>query len=204
MKAILDSRIGSWADVRDSARNTVWKQPLGDTSEPSTKFKRGILMSEHSPIRCLQFRITLVDIPYWVSVHLCRHKYAAPVFGEEHFVTTQREERLVQVTPRDELPQGALVNHQFLANAQSLIQVSRSRLCFLASRQTLAAWSAVKALLRREGEVELADLMVMQCIYRGRCPEPVKCKQDFDKTKAFENAVNRYWDEFEKACRQPT
>lgn len=192
MKAVLDSRIGGWADVRDSARNTVWKGSLGDKIT-SSEFKRGILMSEHSPLRCLQFRITLEQIPYWVSVHLCRHKYAAPVFGEDPFVTTQRGDRLVQVTERDKLPQGALVNHQFLANAQGLIQVSRARLCFLASKETLAAWSATKALLRREGEPELADAMVMQCIYRGRCPEPNRCSQDFVATPAFKASLERYW-----------
>lgn len=200
MKAILDSRIGSWTDVRDAARNTVWKNAL-ESTEVSSKFKRGMLMSEHSPLRCLQFRITLWQIPYWVSVHLLRHHYAAPVFGEDPFITTQREDRLIQVTPRDELPQGALVNHQFLANAQAMVQVSRSRLCFLASKETIAAWSAVKSLLRREGESELADVMVMQCIYRGRCPEPTKCKQNFDKTPAFESAKERYWSDFERLCR---
>lgn len=149
-------------------------------------------MSEHSPIRCLQFRITLVDIPYWVSVHLLRHVHAAPIFGEDPFVTTQRGDRLVQVTPRDELPQGALVNHQFLANAQGLIQVSRYRLCFLASKETTAAWAAVRAMLRREGEPELADHMVLQCIYRGHCPEPNRCPQNFVEKPAFSAALARY------------
>lgn len=188
MHAELMSRIGTWSDVRDAARNTVWKKALGDSKEVSESFKRKILMSEHSPIRCLQFRIAL-HVPYWVSVHLIRHESAAPVLGVEHFVTTQRSDRTG--IPRDELPQGAPVVHEILANAQGLIQVSRARLCYVASPETTQAWLLVKKLMREIGEKELADCMVAQCIYRGHCPEDI-CKPRYIETPKFSRDLLAY------------
>ena len=192
MKAELLSRIGSWADVRDAARNTVWKKALGEGKEVSPEFKRKILLSEHSPIRCLQFRIQL-EIPYWVSVHLLRHHIAAPILGEEHFVTTQRDDRRpLEGISRDGLPQGAIVLHEILINAQGLIQVSRSRLCYLASSKTTMAWLLVKNLMREIGEPEIAELMVPNCIYRGRCPEDI-CKPRYVETPKFQRDLEKYW-----------
>ena len=42
---------GSWEDVVNDCRTTVGKPELG--KEPSKKFKREILISEHSPIRSI-------------------------------------------------------------------------------------------------------------------------------------------------------
>lgn len=43
---------------------------------PTEEWKHALLKSQHSPIRTLQFCFRLTDIPYWVSVHLCRHIHA--------------------------------------------------------------------------------------------------------------------------------
>ena len=64
--------IGSWATVRDMARNTVNQDALGGDAEVSRRFKRAMLIAEHSPIRALQFNF-LLRIKYWISVHLVRH-----------------------------------------------------------------------------------------------------------------------------------
>ena len=40
---------GDWAEVVDDCRATVGKEELGH--EPSERFKRGILLAEHSPDR---------------------------------------------------------------------------------------------------------------------------------------------------------
>ena len=74
--------IGTWRSVADAARTTI-RMPEG-TKEPSSKWKKTILLSEHSPIRKLMFSWKWTNLPYWVSVHFVRHK-----FGIEHFVSTQ-------------------------------------------------------------------------------------------------------------------
>ena len=51
MKVKLTNIKGSWEEVANRARTTVNKGELG--KEPSDKFKRKILMAEHSPIRSL-------------------------------------------------------------------------------------------------------------------------------------------------------
>ena len=184
--ATLLSRVGTWQDVRDAARNTVNKPPLGD-AEVGRSFRRKILLAEHSPIRCLQFRIRLENLPYWVSVHLVRHK-----IGVEHFVTTQRDDRTDKSASRADLPQGALVAHEMLVNAQALIAMSRKRLCFLASPETTLAWMKVRSLVRAIGEPELADLMVPECVYRGFCPEMSRCKANYVCTPKFTRDLEQY------------
>ena len=184
--ATLLSRVGTWQDVRDAARNTVNKPPLGD-AEVGRNFRRKILLAEHSPIRCLQFRIRLENLPYWVSVHLVRHK-----IGVDHYVTTQRDDRKDNPVSRDELPQGALVTHEMLVNAQALLAMSRKRLCFLASKETTLAWSKVRLLMREIGETEIADLMVPECVYRGFCPEMSRCKANYVCTPKFTRDLEQY------------
>lgn len=184
--ATLLSRVGTWQDVRDAARNTVNKPPLGD-AEVGRNFRRKILLAEHSPIRCLQFRIRLENLPYWVSVHLVRHK-----IGVDHFVTTQRDDRTDKPVSRAAMPQGAPVTHEMLVNAQALIAMSRKRLCFLASQETTLAWKKVRSLVLAIGEPELADLMVPECVYRGFCPEMSRCKANYVCTPKFTRDLAAY------------
>lgn len=184
--ATLLSRVGTWQDVRDAARNTVNKPPLGD-AEVGRNFRRKILLAEHSPIRCLQFRIRLENLPYWVSVHLVRHKV-----GVDHFVTTQRDDRTDKPVSRASMPQGAPVTHEMLVNAQALIAMSRKRLCFLASPETTLAWMKVRLLMREIGETEIADLMVPECVYRGFCPEMSRCKANYVCTPKFTRDLAAY------------
>lgn len=184
--ATLLSRVGTWQDVRDAARNTVNKPPLGD-AEVGRNFRRKILLAEHSPIRCLQFRIRLENLPYWVSVHLVRHK-----IGVDHFVTTQRDDRTDKPVSRAAMPQCAPVTHEMLVNAQALIAMSRKRLCFLASQETTLAWKKVRSLVLAIGEPELADLMVPECVYRGFCPEMSRCKANYVCTPKFTRDLAAY------------
>ena len=124
-------------------------------------------MAEHSPIRLLKLRIRMTGIPYWVSVHLVRHK-----IGIEHWVKTQRTDRTG--IDRNELPQGALVDHTIEVNAQALITISRKRLCRQASKETQDVWRAVIAAVK-EHEPELASVCHPDCVYRGFCPEMKGC-----------------------------
>ena len=45
---------GDWEEVVNDCRATVGKDELGH--EPSAKFKRGILIAEHEPIRDIWFK----------------------------------------------------------------------------------------------------------------------------------------------------
>ena len=136
---------GTWREVADAARTTI-RQDEG-TKEPSSKWKKRILLAEHSPIRKLCFNWKWLDLPYWVSVHFVRHKY-----GIEHFVSTQRTDRTgVQ---RDAHRQDAPVMHECFANAQAVMFISRRRLCGQASAETRTAWQlVVDAIAEKEPEV---------------------------------------------------
>ena len=163
-------RLTDWKLVADEARNTAWKAPIDH--EPSTIWKTKILLSRHSPIEALVFRIRLTGIPSFVSVHLVRHKV-----GISHYVSSQRPDRSPTATPRHELPQDAPVNHDMVLNAQAILAISRKRLCAQASPETRAVWQAVKKEMYAIGEKELADCMMPECgwtAYRF-CPEMRPC-----------------------------
>ena len=165
MRVELLERVGSWQNVLNSARTTVNKEELD--KEPSSEFKRKILLAEHSPIRQLMFRFRIYDLPSWVSVHLVRHN-----IGIEHFVSTQRTDRTG--VDRDELKQSELVTHEILVNAQAMISISRKRLCHQASKETRKGWLMVLASIY-ELEPELYSLCVRECTFRGFCPEMKSC-----------------------------
>lgn len=169
----------NWQDVKDSTMNTIGKTT---GKYPDSNWKRRLLLSEHSPIRRIKFYWRWKDIKSWVSVHFVRHK-----IGIEHWVTTQRTDRTG--VNRDELPQGALVNHACEADAQTLINISRKRLCSCASLETRKAWQKVKDEVAKT-EPELARCMVKDCIYRGHCYEFNSC--GYHKTEAFKKELKEY------------
>lgn len=150
---------GTWQDVVNDCRSTVSKPPLG--KEPSKKFKKNILITEHSPIRSISIRWIWKGIKSWVATHWVRHKW-------ECFVSTQRTDRTG--INRDELPQSALVDFKGEANIQHLIDTWRKRLCFQASKETREYAVDFKKELHIL-EPEIAEVLVPNCIYRGGCPE---------------------------------
>lgn len=155
---------GNWEEVVDDCRATVGKDELG--KEPSEKFKRGVLISEHSPIRDLIIRWRWLNMPHWVTVHWARHKW-------EKFITTQRSDRTG--IDRTKLPQDEPQNFRGEANAQHLIDTWRKRLCYQASPETREYAEDFKLALT-EKEPELADVLVPNCVYRCGCPEIAGCK----------------------------
>lgn len=159
---------GDWAAVKRAALATAWK--FDGDGLPSQLWRRKILRARHSPIRALVFEIQLRDIPYWVSVHLVRHK-----IGVEHFVSSQRDDRHENEKPRAEMPQGALVNHKLIANADALIAMSKKRRCALASPETRAVWNAV-CLAIRKVDPDMFWAMRPECWWCGnQCPEMKGC-----------------------------
>lgn len=180
MKVEFLNRVGSWRDVADAARTTIRKEK--GQGEPSSKWKKTILLAEHSPIRKLLFNWKWLDLPSWVSVHFVRHKY-----GIEHFVSTQRSDRTG--IDRSNQPQNAPVVHECFANAQAVMFMSRKRLCVQASPETRAAWKAVVNKIS-EIEPEIAECCVPECVYRGFCPEFKSC--GFCGSDAWKQQIERY------------
>lgn len=169
-----------WRDVADAARTTIRME--GGCKEPSSSWKRRMLLAEHSPIRQIIVKWKWHNLMSWVSVHFVRHK-----MGIEHFVSTQRTDRTG--VNRDVAPQATPVDHECFANAQALIFISRKRLCNQASPETRAAWKMVVDAVA-EHEPELASVCVPECVYRGFCPEFKPC--GYADTAAFKKARAKY------------
>lgn len=154
-----------WLDAKNECRNTVNKEATD--VEATTEFKKKLLISEHSPIRLLTLKWRWEGIYSWVSVHFARHW-----LGWDKWVSTQRSDRTG--VDRNKQPQDTKVNMDIKANAQSLINVARFRLCFQASPETRACMEDLK-LKVSEVEPEIADVMVPNCVYRCGCPEFKSC-----------------------------
>ncbi len=60
-----------------------------------------IFNSEHSPIRDKWFSIQIRGVKSWVATHLCRHS-----IGFTPYISTQRDDRIDNNTPRDDIGQG--------------------------------------------------------------------------------------------------
>lgn len=155
-----------WMLVKKCTLVTVGKET--DTP-PTEKFKMDILRARHSPIRELRFVFRLTDIPYWVSVHLCRHVHAQP------YVKTQRNDRQSGYD-RTKAPQDAPVSMMWSMNAEELIIIANKRLCNLASKET-------SELVRRICEEvnalcpEFEEELVPMCVRNGGvCHEMHSCR----------------------------
>lgn len=171
----------TWRDVADAARTTIGLEP--GNGEPSSDWKYKILLAEHSPIRKLTFNWIWYDLKYWISVHFVRHK-----FGIEHWVKSQRPDRGTTLN-RDTSPQASLINHECLANAQAIINISRKRLCMCAHHETRQAWITLLNKLK-ETQPELYQACVPDCIYRGWCYEYNSC--GYHLTNKFQKDLAAY------------
>lgn len=156
---------GDWQEILDDCRATVGKEPLG--KEPSQKFKREILLSEHSPIRDIEIKFRWSDIPYWVAMHWKTHRW-------ESRTNTQRNDRQ-KVYDRGKAPQDSPVNFIGEPNVQHLIDTWRKRLCYQASPETRKYAEDFKATLKTV-EPEISDVLVPNCVYRCGCPEANGCR----------------------------
>lgn len=182
-----------WKDVKNVSRTTVNKQH--SENEATEIFKKKILISEHSPIRELTIRWKWENIKSWISVHFSRSKW-------ECYISTQRSDRTG--VDRDKSPQDTPVNMDCSANVQHLIDTSRKRLCYCSSKETREYWESLKKQLRLDGEKEISNVMVPNCIYRCGCPEFESCGFDkiLDKIENITDIQSRYdkynevfWDE---------
>jgi len=156
-----------WAWVRFLAKNTVGAKVDPESGDMSLELKKKYLKSEHSPIRYLTFIIRM-QIPYCDSVCFCRHK-----LGVEHYVQSQRNDRQDKFDRYKE-PQGHLVSHVMVVNAQELMFMARRRLCRMASPNCQKIMKMIKmAVLKSNPEFE--DVLVPNCEYLHSCPEFKSC-----------------------------
>lgn len=158
-------RVTSWKRALNAARETVGKEPID--KEPSDKWIDSILYAEHSPIRLVEYDIHFEGIPNFVAGHLVRH-----FMGTEKFVQSNRQDRsgndpttINRLTP---------VNMSMTCNAQALINISRKRLCYCASKETREVWQEVKNQIAKIDPI-MAKHMIRECTYRGFCPELHSC-----------------------------
>lgn len=194
-----------WIRVVNAARRTWGKNPIDH--EPSDKFKRKILLAEHSPIRLLEYDFTIEDIRQWVTVHLVRHHE-----GCEKFVHTQRQDinkeienitgEIIRICKeegllrqgwreRDYMFQGEGNDMDMTCNAQAFMNISRKRLCYgCASEETRYAWQLVINALKEIDPI-LAEKCVPECVYRGFCPETDRCC-GYVNTEGYKRKLEEY------------
>lgn len=154
-----------WRRVKNHCRTTDNK--AFTEKDASETFKTKLLISEHTPIRLLEFDWTWKGIFYWLSSEWSRHKF-------EKFISTQRDDRLIDDTPRGKKPQDALVNYDGYANMQNLIDAWRKRLCYQATPEARELAEDFKIALHETHPAE-SDVLVPNCIYRMGCPEFQTC-----------------------------
>lgn len=192
----------SWKRALNEARRTAGKGAID--KEPSDAWKRSMLMAEHSPIKLVEYNIMFSDLRQWVGVHLIRHEHSLP------FIHSQREDHNEDIhdlvekylaiiaddiknsedfCERDWLPQGERNDQDFVVNAQTLINISRKRLCSCSHPLTRQAWELVRETMKEVDPI-MAEFMVKQCVYRGFCPEMKCC--GYYKAKQFKKEVNDY------------
>ena len=159
-------KLGTWKGIKNACRTTINKNE--SDIEPTTEWKRKILEARHSPIRVLNFVFKL-EIPYWVSVHLCRHIHAQP------FVKSQRNDRQTNYD-RNSAPQNEMVTMLWYMNAEELMIIANKRLCNQASEETR---DVVRAMCKEVAQVcpEFYDVLVPMCVHNGGvCHEMFPCR----------------------------
>lgn len=156
--------IDNWKRVKNHCRTTMRKEFT--ENEPTEKFKKMMLISEHSPIRLLEFDWSWKNIKYWVSTEWSRHKF-------EKFISSSRNDRQSDFD-RNKAPQDSLVSFDGFANMQNLIDTWRKRMCFCATKEARELAEDFKKELHKTHPLE-SSVLQKNCIYRCGCPEPNSC-----------------------------
>ena len=171
MKTTIKKFNVNWLDIKNACRQTV---SMGDSKlEPTSEWKRKLLICRHSPLRIGSVLWKSEDVPFYVMGHIVRHNV-----GCTPFVSTSREDRTG--IPRNERKQTDFVNMQMTANIEALINISERRLCTCADPTTRKYWEAVLEAIREYDE-DIFWACVPQCIRCGACVEP------FSNCKFYEN-----------------
>lgn len=182
-----------------------------------------IYKSEHSPSRTQIFWIEMKNAPLFVISHFVRHhvgiekyqlsmrsdrnggKDQCPYIAdrlseilavpEEHRTEEEIKEMYDLLNElKNRSGRNALTNLSMLVNAQSLIDMAKVRLCYMASPETREIFLAIKEKIN-EIDPELASMMVRKCVYRnGLCGEPKCC--GFQVSPGFKKEQEDYLKHF--------
>lgn len=150
-----------WLEVKRRALVTIGKRPV---TPPSEEWMRDILEARHSPIRYLRFSF-LLEVPYWVSVHLCRHVHAQP------YVKSQRNDRQNDYD-RNKAPQDAPVVMILDVNGEELLTIANKRLCNQTSEETR---EVVQMMCDAVDDIYQPFLVPMCQYHGGVCHEMFPC-----------------------------
>ena len=171
MKTTIKNFNVNWLDIKNACRQTV---SMGDSKlEPTSEWKRKLLICRHSPLRIGSVLWKSEDVPFYVMGHIVRHNV-----GCTPFVSTSREDRTG--IPRNERKQTDFVDMQMTANIEALINISERRLCTCADPTTRKYWEAVLEAVKEYDE-DVYWACVPQCIRCGGCPET------FSNCRYYEN-----------------
>lgn len=151
----------NWSLIKSACMTTVGKQDKKE--EPTTEWKRKILIAEHSPIRRSNIYVKWEQIPSYVSTHLARHHE-----GIEKYIQTSREDRTD--IPREERKQTDMVSMQMDFNIQGLINVMSKRLCTCADKTTREYMMDLKEEIKKYDE-DISWSLVPSCVRCGGCIE---------------------------------
>lgn len=151
-----------WKKIKSACMVTVSKK-AGD-KEPSSDWKRKLLVCRHSPIRRGTVSWKWEEIPYCISTHFVRHHE-----GVEKWVSTSRADRTN--IDRSERTQMDPVQMEMEANIEALLNISERRLCTCADPTTRKYWQAVVNAIKEYDE-DIHWAMVPQCVAHGGCVEP--------------------------------
>lgn len=162
MKTTIKNFNVNWLDIKNACRQTV---SMGDSKlEPTSEWKRKLLICRHSPLRIGSVLWKSEDVPFYVMGHIVRHNV-----GCTPFVSTSREDRTG--IPRNERKQTDFVDMQMTANIEALINISERRLCTCADPTTRKYWEAVLEAIKEYDE-DIFWVCVPQCVRCGSCVEP--------------------------------
>lgn len=167
-----------WQTIKNATMTTIGKDK---GKYPDSQWKKDILRAEHSPFRLGYFIIKIYNAPQFVHGHLVRHHV-----GVTPFISTLRSDR----NDYDEVPnRNTLQDGEYYFDFQSIINISRKRLCNCASYETRYVWNKVLEVIK-EYEPELYSVCRRECIYRGYCPEMFSCP--YSGTEEFKKELEEY------------
>ena len=155
-----------WKKIKSACMTTISKE--AGPNEPSSVWKRKLLLCEHSPLRRGTISWKWDEIPYCISTHFVRHHE-----GCEKWVSTSRADR-TDIKDRSERSQMDPVMMEMEANIQALINISKKRLCTCADPTTRKYWQAVLEVIREYDE-DIYWACVPECVRDGGCPEYNPC-----------------------------
>ena len=150
-----------WFAIKDACMQTIGKEAV---AEPSSEWKRKLLICRHSPIRRSLISVKWEEIPSYVSTHFCRHSV-----GVTPYVSTSREDRTG--VPREERKQTDMVSMQMDMNIQSLFNIMEKRLCKCSDMNTIKYAKGLAEAIKEYDE-DIYWACVPQCVRCGGCVEP--------------------------------